>query len=46
MTELIRATSKIATISLNGVPLAPACRLELNVNTMEGQVWSSVMKKA
>ncbi|MBD3917991.1 hypothetical protein H8B09_04435 [Paenibacillus sp. PR3] len=46
MTELIRARSEVTSITLIGEPLAAACRLVRNVNTMEGQVWSSVMMKA
>lgn len=46
MTELIRARSEVETLTLIGEPLASACCLVMNVNTMEGQVWSSVMNKA
>ncbi|PWV95444.1 hypothetical protein DFQ01_12748 [Paenibacillus cellulosilyticus] len=46
MTELIRARFEVVKITLIGDPLAAAYRLVPKVNTMEGQVWSSVINKA
>jgi hypothetical protein len=46
MTEAIQVRTEVVTLALIGDPFAAACRLVWNVNTMEGQVWSSVMSKA